>query len=73
MKRSNLFTLTPTREQHRILEELAVNCAKLWNEVNYLHRQQYENYLKLDWNPQVYKKYVPRVGSATAQQVVRKK
>jgi len=28
--------------------------------------------LKLDWNPQVYKKYVPRVGSATAQQVVRK-
>jgi hypothetical protein len=31
-----------------------------------------ENYLKLDWNPTVYKKYVPRVGSATAQQVVRK-
>jgi len=48
MKRSNVFSLAPTREQHHILEELAVNCAKLWNEVNYLHRQQYENYLRLD-------------------------
>jgi len=72
MKRSNLFALAPTREQHHILKELGVNCAKLWNEVNYLHRQQYENYLKLDWNPQIYKKYVPLVGSATAQQIVRK-
>ena len=72
MKRSNLFNLAPTREQHRILEELAVNCGKLWNEVNYLHRQQYSDYLKLDWNPQAYKKYVPLVGSATAQQIVRK-
>jgi len=72
MKRTNLFSLAPTREQHRILQALAVNCAKLWNEVNYLHRQQYSDYLKLDWNPQAYKKYVPLVGSATAQQVVRK-
>jgi putative transposase len=66
MKRSNLFTLAPAIDQDRMLRELAVNCAKLWNEVNYLRRQQYKNYLKLDWNPQVYKKYVPRVGSATA-------
>jgi len=72
MKRTNQLVLAPTREQHQILEELAVNCAKLWNEVNYLHRQQYEKYLRLDWNPQVYKKYVPLVSSATAQQIVRK-
>jgi putative transposase len=72
MKRSNLFALAPTREQHYILQELGVNCAKLWNEVNYLHHQQYGNYLRLDWNPRVYKKYVPLVGSATAQQIVRK-
>jgi len=72
MKRSNLFNLAPTLEQHRILQGLAVNCAKLWNEVNYLHRQQYQDYLKLDWTPQAYKKYVPLVGSATAQQIVRK-
>ncbi len=72
MKRSNLFNLSPTQEQHHTLQELAVNCAKLWNEVNYLHRQQYMNYLKLDWNPQLYKKYVPLVGSASAQQIVRK-
>ena len=72
MNRSNLFNLAPTREQHHILQGLAVNCAKLWNEVNYLHRQQYSDYLKLDSNPQAYKKYVPQVGSATAQQIVRK-
>jgi len=59
MKRSNIFSLAPTREQHHILQELAINCAKLWNEVNYLHRQQYCDYLKLDSNPQAYKKYVP--------------
>jgi len=72
MKRANQFVLAPTREQHHILQELAIGCAKLWNEVNYLHRQQYSDYLKLDWNPQLYKKYVPLVGSATAQQIVRK-
>jgi putative transposase len=72
MKRSNLFQLVPTTDQQHALRELGVNCAKLWNEVNYLHRQQYSDYMKLDWNPQVYKKYVPLVGSATAQQVVRK-
>ncbi len=72
MKRSNLFALAPSREQHHILQELGVNCAKLWNEVNYLHHQQYGNYLRLNWNPQLYKKYVPLVGSATAQQIVRK-
>jgi putative transposase len=72
MNRSNLFSLKPTQQQHSVLQELAVNCAKLWNEVNYLHRQQYSDYVKLEWNPQVYKKYVPQVGSATAQQIVRK-
>jgi len=49
-----------------------VDCGKLWNEVNYLHRQQYSDYLKLDWNPQAYKRYVPLVGSAAVQQIVRK-
>jgi putative transposase len=72
MKRRNLFRLAPTIDQGHVLRELAVNCAKLWNEVNYLHRQQYENYSKLNWNPELYKKYVPQVGSATAQQIVRK-
>jgi hypothetical protein len=47
--------------------------VKLRNEVNYLHRQQYQNYMRLDWNPLVYKKYVRLVGYATAEQIVRKK
>jgi len=37
MKRSNLFDLVPAREQHRILQELAINCAKLWNEVTIVY------------------------------------
>jgi len=53
MKRSNLFQLAPTADQHHTLRELGVNCAKLWNEVNYLHHQQYGNYLRLNWNPQL--------------------
>jgi hypothetical protein len=64
MKRTNLSSLAPTREQHRILQALAVNCANLWNEVNYPHRQQYSDYLKLDWNLQAYKKYVSLCASA---------
>jgi putative transposase len=72
MKRSNLFSLAPTQKQHSVLQELAVSCAKLWNEVNYLHRQQYSDYSKLGWNPEAYKEYIPLVGSATAQQIVRK-
>jgi hypothetical protein len=55
MKRTNLFVLAPTPDEHHALQQLAVNCAKLWNEVNYIHRQQYQNYQKLDWNPRVYK------------------
>ena len=72
MKRTNLFSLAPTQDQHHALEELAIACAKLWNEINYVHHQQYQNYLKLGWNPQLYKRYIPRIGSATAQQIVRK-
>jgi len=72
MKRANIFMLSPTVSQETNLRELGINCAKLWNEVNYLRRQTYENYQHIDWNPQTYKKYVPLVGSATAQQVVNK-
>jgi hypothetical protein len=35
MKRSNLFAFAPTADQDRILREMGVNCAKLWNEINY--------------------------------------
>jgi len=51
---------------------LATSCAKLWNEVNYQRRQVYSNYQPIDRNPQLYKKYMPLVGSATAQQVIQK-
>jgi putative transposase len=72
MKRANTFVLAPTRTQEAELRRRATSCAKLWNEVNYQRRQAYTNYQPIDWNSQTYKKYVPHVGSSTAQQVVRK-
>jgi len=72
MRRANTFVLAPTRAQEVELRSRATSCAKLWNEVNYQRRQAYFNYQPIDWNPQLYKKYVPSISSATAQQIVRK-
>ncbi len=69
MKRTNTFTI----EDHPKLWELADNCARLWNELNFERRQAYIRYKKFSWYPKhLYKKYAPLVGSATAQQIVRK-
>ncbi len=55
------------------LRELANNCARLWNEVNFERRQAYVRYKKFSWYPKhLYEKYAPMVGSATAQQIINK-
>jgi len=41
MKRTNIFKLRPTKEQERKLFELADNCSRLWNEINYKRRQSF--------------------------------
>jgi len=69
MERTNTFIV----KDSPALWELADNCARLWNELNFERRQAYIHYKKFEWYPKhLYKKYAPLTGSATAQQVIRK-
>jgi len=69
MKRTNTFIV----EGSKVLWELADNCSRLWNEVNYERRQAYIHYRKFSWYPKhLYEKYAPIIGSATAQQIINK-
>jgi len=68
-----LYVVTCCQPTIEAFLELGFNCTKLWNEVNYDRRQAYDNYQRIDWTPKNYKKCVPLVGSATAQQVINKK
>jgi len=68
MERTNTFIV----EGSKALWELAENCARLWNELNFERRQAYINYKKFSWYPKhLYKKYASIVGSATAQQIIK--
>ena len=42
MERTNTFII----EGNQALYELADNCSKLWNEINFERRQAYINYKK---------------------------
>jgi len=69
MERTNTFTI----EENPKLWELADNCARLWNEVNFERRQAYIHYRKFSWYPKdLYERYAPLIGSATAQQIINK-
>jgi putative transposase len=69
MKRTNTFIV----EGCPALRELADNCARLYNEVNFEKRQTYIRYKRFEWYPKhLYEKYAPFIGSATAQQIINK-
>ena len=69
VERTNTFII----EDNPALWELADNCARLWNELNFERRQAYIHYKKFEWHPKhLYRKYAPIIGSATAQQVINK-
>jgi putative transposase len=72
MKRSNTFILLPNNKQEQQLTDLATNCAKLWNEITFRRRQSFFEH-KMNWNTSdLYKKYSRLIGSASAQQIIRK-
>lgn len=72
MKRTNTFKLDPSPREEEYLFELAENCAKLWNVLNYRRRRSFFDG-EIDWSSsELYDKYKGRIGSATAQQVIRK-
>ncbi|MEM3563706.1 MAG: transposase [Candidatus Jordarchaeaceae archaeon] len=69
MERTNTFIV----EGCPSLKELADNCARLYNEVNFERRQAYIHYKKFEWYPKhLYQKYAPIIGSATAQQIINR-
>ncbi len=72
MKRVNKFRLRPAREQEDVLLSLCEVSAVLWNKVNYRRRQSFFRG-EIDWDSEeeydVFKKIL---GSATAQQIIRK-
>jgi putative transposase len=69
MKRINTFIL----EGCPALHELADNCARLYNELNFERRQAYMRYKRFEWYPKhLCEKYAPLIGSATAQQIINK-
>ena len=75
MKRTVTVKLQPSKEQEKILHQLADTGAKAWNRINYLRRQQYFQEQIVDFNKTektVYEKYKGEIGSATVQQIARK-
>jgi len=75
MKRSITLKLQLSKEQEKILSELADLGAKVWNKVTYLRRQQYFQGQIIDFNKTektVYEGFKHEIGSATVQQIARK-
>ncbi|ELZ22477.1 transposase [Halosimplex carlsbadense 2-9-1] len=73
VRRTNTFAVRPRSEQdEQLLRDLLDASASLWNELNYERRQQFFNGDSV-WDTADYRKqYVGVLGSATAQQVIRK-
>ncbi|MFB6361910.1 MAG: RNA-guided endonuclease InsQ/TnpB family protein [Halobacteriales archaeon] len=73
MRRTNTFAVRPlTGKDEQLLRELLDASASLWNELNYERRQQFFDDESV-WDTADYRKqYVGVLGSATAQQVIRK-
>jgi len=73
VRRTNTFAVRPlTADDEQLLRELLDASASLWNELNYERRQNFFNGESV-WDTADYRKqYVGILGSATAQQVIRK-
>ena len=73
MRRTNTFAVRPLSDNdERLLLDLLDASASLWNELNYERRQNFFDGESV-WDTADYRKqYVGVLGSATAQQVIRK-
>ena len=73
MRQTNTFAVRPrSEEDERLLRELLDASASLWNALNYERRQNFFAGESV-WDTADYRKrYVGALGSATAQQVIRK-
>jgi putative transposase len=73
MRRTNTFCIQPRTQQDReLLTRLLDASASLWNQLNFERRQQFFDGESI-WETADYRRrYVNVLGSATAQQVIRK-
>jgi putative transposase len=73
MRRTNTFIVRPcTKQDKQLLREVLDASASLWNELTYERRQNYFEGESV-WDTDDYRKrYVGILGSATAQQLIRK-
>ncbi len=74
MKRVNKLRLKPTKEQENVLFSLCEMSAVLWNKLNYVRRQAFFEG-RFDWKggvDELYDEFKRILGSATAQQIIRK-
>jgi len=74
LKKTIVVELRPDEKTEMLLREWAENCAALWNMINYKRRQQFFCGEKVDLGEDrlLYDLFKPLVGSATAQQIMRK-
>ena len=75
MKRSITVKLQPSKEQERILFELAHATAIIWNKLNYQRLKQFKEFGKIDFNgteKEAYHEFKNLAGGSTVQQLARK-
>ncbi|MGQ4891902.1 MAG: RNA-guided endonuclease InsQ/TnpB family protein [Candidatus Njordarchaeia archaeon] len=73
-KRTIVIRLKPTANQEAFLREWSENCAVLWNMINYKRRREFfeKGRVDLSEDKDLYDAFKRLVGSATAQQIMRK-
>ncbi|WP_297504122.1 transposase, partial [Thermococcus sp.] len=75
MKRSVTIKLQPSKEQEKILFELAQATAVIWNKLNYQRLKQFKEFGKIDFNEtekEAYHEFKDWIGGSTVQQLARK-
>ena len=75
MKRAVTVKLHPSKEQEKILFELAYGTAIVWNTVNYRRLKQYREFGRIDFSTtekEAYHHFKNWIGGSTVQQLARK-
>ncbi|KUH34345.1 transposase [Thermococcus celericrescens] len=75
MKRSVTVKLQPSKEQEKILFELAHASAIIWNKLNYQRLKQFREFGKIDFSTtekEAYHEFKDWIGGSTVQQLARK-
>jgi len=75
MKRSITVKLQPSKEQERILFEIAQATAIIWNKINYERLKQFKKFGKIDFastEKEAYHTFKNWIGGSTVQQLTRK-